>query len=73
MQAGAPFVAPGGALVPIAAVGIIIWLLSSLAWRELIAGSAIVLVTAAIYAVREFRNRQATLVPMVRREQGSVA
>jgi len=54
MQAGAPFVAPGGPLVPLAAAGIIVWLLSTLAWRELIAGAAFVAVTAAIYAVREF-------------------
>lgn len=63
MQAGAPFVAPGGPLVPIAAAGIIVWLLSTLAWRELIAGCAFILVTAAIYAAREVRNRAAAGVP----------
>lgn len=73
MQAGAPFVAPGGPFVPIAAAGIIIWLLSSLAWRELIAGSAFVLVTAAVYAAREVRSRRAAAVPTDGYEQESVA
>lgn len=59
MQAGAPFVAPGGPVVPLAAAGIIVWLLSTLAWRELVAGGAFVAVTAAIFAARE-RARPAT-------------
>lgn len=59
-EAGTPFVAPGGALVPIAAAGIIGWLLSTLAWRELIAGATFISVTAVIYASREFRKRVAT-------------
>lgn len=57
IEAEAPFVAPGGALVPIAAAAIIVWLLSTLGQNELIAGGAFVLVTAAIYAVREARRR----------------
>ncbi|WP_430388365.1 APC family permease [Blastomonas fulva] len=58
-QAGTPFVAPGGALVPVAAAGIIVWLLSTLEARELLTGSAFVLVTAAIYQVRQIRGRAA--------------
>jgi amino acid transporter len=57
--ADAPFVAPGGPVVPLAAAGIIVWLLSTLAWRELVAGGVFVAVTAAIFAARE-RARPAT-------------
>ena len=56
-QAGKPFVAPGGPLVPIAAAGIIVWLLSTLAWRELAAGGVFVIVTGAIFMARQFRTR----------------
>lgn len=49
VQAEAPFVVPGGPLVPVAATAIIVWLLSTLATYELIAGSIFVLVMAAIY------------------------
>lgn len=59
-QAGPPFVAPGGAFVPIAATVIIVWLLSTLAMRELVMGGAFVLATAVIYQAREFRGRSAT-------------
>ena len=52
-QAGTPFIAPGGALVPVAAAAIILWLLSTLAWKELLAGGLFVLATAVIYAARE--------------------
>lgn len=74
MQAGTPFVAPGGALVPIAAAAIIVWLLSTLAWRELIAGGAFVLVTAAIYAARDYRTGRAGAgIRIDRPAEGSVA
>ena len=66
MQAGEPFVAPGGAVVPMAAAGIIVWLLSTLALRELLAGAAFVAVTAAIYAVQAYRGRFASGVPIDR-------
>jgi amino acid transporter len=52
--ADAPFVVPGGPVVPLAAAGIIVWLLSTLAVRELVAGGVFVAVTAAIFAVRQF-------------------
>lgn len=63
MQAGEPFVAPGGALVPIGAASIIVWLLSTLTWRELIASGAFVAVTAAIFAMRELAKRRIPQVP----------
>ncbi|MDM7957555.1 APC family permease [Blastomonas sp.] len=59
-QAGPPFVAPGGAFVPTAAAVIIVWLLSTLAVRELVMGGAFVLATAVIYQARELRSRGAT-------------
>lgn len=49
-EAGAPFVAPGGAVAPLAAAAIIVWLLSTLAWRELAAVAAFVTVAAVVYA-----------------------
>lgn len=49
-EAGPPFVAPGGAFPPLAAAAIIVWLLSTLAWRELAAVSAFVAVAAIAYA-----------------------
>ncbi len=55
-EAGAPFVAPGGPLVPLAAGAMIVWLLSTLAWRELAAGAVFMAVTAAIFI---FRGRTA--------------
>jgi amino acid transporter len=52
---GAPFVAPGGIFVPIAATAIMIWLLSSLARKEVIAVFVFVAATALIYAVNQRR------------------
>jgi L-asparagine transporter-like permease len=48
---GAPFVAPGGAVVPLAASAIIVWLLSTLARNELVATLVFVAVAAIIYAI----------------------
>ncbi|MDI1363767.1 MAG: APC family permease [bacterium] len=48
-EAGTPFVAPGGAFAPLAAAAIIVWLLSTLAWRELAAVTAFVAVAATVY------------------------
>lgn len=56
-EAGLPFVAPGGALVPVAAAAIIVWLLSTLAWRELAAGGVFVGVTALIFAMRTGKRK----------------
>jgi len=55
---GPPFRAPGGALVPIAAAAIILWLLSTLSWAELSAAMSLVAVSGATYALQERRRRQ---------------
>jgi basic amino acid/polyamine antiporter, APA family len=49
---GTPFVVPGGPIVPVAAAVIIVWLLSTLAMREMIATLAFVIVTGLIYGAR---------------------
>lgn len=51
-EAGTPFVVPGGPVVPIAATAIIVWLLSTLALREMLVTLAFVAVTATIYYAR---------------------
>ncbi len=51
-DAGSPFVAPGGPIVPVAATAIILWLLSTLAVREMIATFSFVVVAALIYYAR---------------------
>ncbi len=51
-DAGTPFVAPGGPVVPIAAVAIIVWLLSTLARNEMIATLIFVMVVALVYYAR---------------------
>jgi APA family basic amino acid/polyamine antiporter len=54
-EGGAPFIAPGGPVVPIAAAAIILWLLSTLALREMIATLAFVVVAALVYYARHAR------------------
>ena len=49
---GSPFVAPGGPIVPMAAATIIVWLLSTLAVREMIATLCFVVVAALCYYAR---------------------
>jgi APA family basic amino acid/polyamine antiporter len=56
-ESGAPFVAPGGPVVPIAAAAIIIWLLSTLAWREMVATAVFVAACAVVYAARHARRK----------------
>ena len=56
-DAGSPFVVPGGPIVPIAAAVIIVWLLSTLAMREMVATLVFVLVAALIFAVRHVMAR----------------
>lgn len=51
-DAGAPFIAPGGPVVPFAAAAIIVCLLSTLAWGELAAGFVFIGITAAIFMLR---------------------
>ena len=55
---GPPFRAPGGALVPLAATAIILWLLSTLSWSELSAAMSLVVVSGTFYALQERRRRQ---------------
>jgi basic amino acid/polyamine antiporter, APA family len=49
---GAPFVLPGGPLIPLAASLVILWLLSQATAREYVVTGAVVAVAAAYYAVR---------------------
>ena len=44
-----PFHAPAGPLVPLAASAIIVWMLTTLEWRELIAASTLVAVSGLVY------------------------
>jgi basic amino acid/polyamine antiporter, APA family len=46
---GEPFHAPGGAIVPLAASAIIVWMLTTLEWRELAAAFTLVIVSGAAY------------------------
>lgn len=56
-QAGTPFVAPGGPIVPGAATVMAVWLLSTLAWRELAAGGVFIAGSSAIFAALEWSKR----------------
>ena len=51
-----PFRAPGGALVPLAAAAIIVWMLSTLERGELLAGAALVIATGLVYGFIEYRR-----------------
>jgi APA family basic amino acid/polyamine antiporter len=55
--AGLPFVAPGGPLVPLAAAAMIVWLLTTLAWLELAATAAFVVIAASIYFIQHLKTR----------------
>ena len=56
---GPPFRAPGGAVVPLAACAIILWLLSTLPWVELAAATFLVVSSAGAYALHEhWRTRE---------------
>jgi basic amino acid/polyamine antiporter, APA family len=46
---GEPFHAPGGSFVPVAASAIIVWMLTTLEWRELIAAFILVAVSGLVY------------------------
>jgi len=56
-----PFLAPGGALVPLLASAIIVWMLSTLAWKELFSALALVAISAIVYAVKEQSTRRAAV------------
>jgi basic amino acid/polyamine antiporter, APA family len=62
-DAGTPFVAPGGPVVPVAAATIIVWLLSTLAVREMIATLIFVAVVAAAYYARHTLKKPQTREP----------
>jgi len=49
---GRPFRAPGGAFVPLAASGIILWMLSTLPWMELIAAGLLVAASGVAYLIQ---------------------
>lgn len=49
---GRPFRAPGGAFVPLAASGIILWMLSTLPWTELTAAGLLVAASGAAYSIQ---------------------
>jgi basic amino acid/polyamine antiporter, APA family len=55
--ASTPFVAPGGALVPLAASAIILWMLSTLSATELAAAALLVAVSGVVYSLRAWRPR----------------
>lgn len=52
VMASAPFVAPGGALVPLAASAIIVWMLSTLPTGELAAAASLVAVSGIAYTLQ---------------------
>jgi basic amino acid/polyamine antiporter, APA family len=60
---GVPFVVPGGVVVPIAAAAIILWLLTTLALREMIATLSFVFVAGLIYAARHAMTKPRVQVP----------
>jgi APA family basic amino acid/polyamine antiporter len=51
-EAGPPFVAPGGALIPLGAAAIIVWMLSTLSAGELAATALLVAVSGIAYTVQ---------------------
>jgi basic amino acid/polyamine antiporter, APA family len=56
-NAGVPFVAPGGPVVPLAAAVMIVWLLTTLAWLELVATAGFVAIAALIYFIQSLKTR----------------
>jgi amino acid transporter len=52
-MAGEPFRAPGGPFVPLAASAIIVWMLTTLEWKELAAAAALVIGSGAVYGICE--------------------
>ena len=60
---GAPFRAPGGVFVPLAASAIIVWMLSTLKLGEIGAALALVVVSAVAYLVQRRVIRRATRQP----------
>ncbi len=52
-MAGEPFRAPGGAFVPLVASAIIVWMLTTLERKELVAAAGLVIVSGAVYGIWE--------------------
>ena len=52
-MAGEPFRAPGGPFVPLAASAIMVWMLTTLERKELAAAAGLVIVSGAVYGIRE--------------------
>jgi len=52
-MAGDPFRAPGGPFVPLAASAIIVWMLTTLEKKELVAAAGLVIISGAVYGIRE--------------------
>src|SRR2546426_4124745 len=55
-MAGEPFRAPGGPFVPLAASAIIVWMLTTLERKELVAAAGLVIVSGAVYGICEKRR-----------------
>jgi basic amino acid/polyamine antiporter, APA family len=58
---GEPFHAPGGWFVPLAASLIIVWMLTTLRWQELVGAFVIVAVSAIVYSVHYRRRKPAAV------------
>jgi amino acid transporter/predicted CoA-binding protein len=56
---GTPFVVPGGPVVPLLAVLVILWLLSQATRREFAVEAIVVAATAIVYRLRRYRGRSA--------------
>jgi amino acid transporter len=59
---GPPFRSPGGAFVPLAASGIIVWMLSTLQWTELTAAALLVVLSGAAYSMQARRRKIPAIV-----------
>ncbi|PWU12299.1 MAG: amino acid permease [Verrucomicrobia bacterium] len=57
-MAGEPFRAPGGTLLPLAAAAIMVWMLTTLEWKELAAATGLVLVSAVVYWFIEHKRAE---------------
>jgi amino acid transporter len=57
-QAGAPFRIPGGAIVPLLATALMIWILSTLSLKEWLSTAALIILSALIYGVKAHLDRR---------------
>jgi hypothetical protein len=55
-MAGEPFHAPGGSFLPLVATAIMIWMLTTLEWKELAAATGLVLISGLVYWVIEHKS-----------------